>query len=238
MTISSTDILLRILTAVVLGGLIGFERGRTDHPAGLRTHILVALASATFMLVSTQIIFLQNYESSPLVQNYTRSELILADITRIASGVVMGMGFLGAGSILRTGLNVHGLTTAACLWLVSAIGLAAGCGMYLTSAASTLGGLAVLVGLGYLENQLRTRVKRIVTVDFTTGSEAREELLALAKELHADLARFDFAHNLKSDHSRILAELDFKTPQEADELYSRLEKLSGVIRIKIHTPRM
>ncbi len=117
MVISPVEMTLRLAAAVILGAAIGYEREITGRPAGLRTHLIIALASATFMLVSTQFVFFQHY---------TKGNPIAVDTSRIAASVVTGVGFLGAGAILRTGIGVQGLTTAASLWLVAALGIAAG----------------------------------------------------------------------------------------------------------------
>ena len=87
-------------TGLGLGAAIGYERERTGHPAGLRTHLLVSLASTTFMLVSTQFVYFQSYG---------KDDLIAVDTSRIAASVVSGVGFLGAGAILRTGISIQGL---------------------------------------------------------------------------------------------------------------------------------
>src|SRR5439155_7934576 len=108
MVTPSLELLLRMGAGMVFGGLIGYERERTGHPAGLRTHLIVSLASATFMVVSTQFVYFQSYG---------KDDLIAVDTSRIAASVVSGVGFLGAGAILRTGISIQGLTTAASLWL-------------------------------------------------------------------------------------------------------------------------
>lgn len=125
----------RIVTATVLGGLIGYERDRHGRPAGLRTHMIVALASATFMAVSTYFVEYQNYPLHSLVN---------VDVSRIAASIVTGIGFLGGGAIMRTGVSVQGLTTAAGLWLVGAIGMSAGGGMYVVAVFATVLGLLAL----------------------------------------------------------------------------------------------
>src|ERR1700729_3516164 len=129
MVTPTIEMLLRMGTGLGLGAAIGYERERTGHPAGLRTHLLVSLASTTFMLVSTQFVF---------YQLYGKDDLIAVDTSRIAASVVSGVGFLGAGAILRTGLGVQGLTTAASLWLVASVGLAAGGGMYQEAGVATM----------------------------------------------------------------------------------------------------
>lgn len=107
---------LRVVVAAVLGGIIGFEREKENKPAGLRTHILVSMGCALFMLVSIY---------SPLL-----TESFASDPTRIAAQIVTGIGFLGAGSIIRARGSVYGLTTAASIWTVAAIGMAVGSGFY------------------------------------------------------------------------------------------------------------
>lgn len=112
--ISYQEALIRLLLAVLVGGIVGYQREKHERPAGLRTHILVALGSTLVMLVSAYGFLGQNF----------------ADPTRIASQVVVGVGFLGAGTIIRQGSLVIGLTTAASLWTTAAAGLALGLGWY------------------------------------------------------------------------------------------------------------
>jgi len=121
------DIILRLLLAAALGAGIGYQRERANKPAGLRTHILISLGSALFTVIS---IFGFNGTVDP---------------SRVAAGVVAGIGFIGAGVILRgvRGEHVVGLTTAASIWAVAAIGMAAGVGMYLIATIVTV--IAVLV---------------------------------------------------------------------------------------------
>ena len=118
---NTLELLLRIVLAGALGAAIGYERDLHRRPAGLRTHMLVAMASAAFMVISTAFSFHQDYEGH---------ELVKVDASRIASEVVSGAGFIAGGAILRSGPTVQGLTTAAGMWLVTAIGLASGAGMF------------------------------------------------------------------------------------------------------------
>jgi putative Mg2+ transporter-C (MgtC) family protein len=129
------ELILRIFVAALLGGLIGLEREYRSKEAGFRTHFLVAMGSALFMVVSA-------YGFSDSMNN----ELQRWDVSRVASQVVSGIGFIGAGTIIfrKTENMVSGLTTAAGVWVVAAIGLACGGGMYKVAVASTL---LVLVGL-------------------------------------------------------------------------------------------
>ena len=113
------EMVLKLVMATLFGGVVGYERELSDKPAGLRTHILVCLGSALFTLAS---LFGFGQGSDP---------------ARVAAQVVTGVGFLGAGTILRTGATVRGLTTAASIWAVAAVGVAVGVGMYLLAVVST-----------------------------------------------------------------------------------------------------
>lgn len=128
--ISDGELALRLLLALALGGLVGLERELRDQPAGFRTHMLVAAGSCLFTLVSAY-----GFES---FARQSSTEAVRADVTRIASQVVVGIGFLGGGAILRSGQTIRGLTTAASLWVTAACGLAVGAGM-LRLAALTAG---------------------------------------------------------------------------------------------------
>ena len=149
------ELLARLLVGTLLAAVIGYERHVHGRPAGLRPHLLVGLASTTFMLVSTQFVYFQHY---------TKDDLISVDPSRIAASVVTGVGFLGGGAILRTGLNVQGLTTAAGLWLVAAIGLSAGAGMYAICVASTVLGVVALTVLRRFEHKEDIGLGRKVTL--------------------------------------------------------------------------
>lgn len=134
----ATVVLLRLSLAAVLGGIIGYERERRGKDAGLRTHILVALGSAIFVLVPVT------------------SAMTSADTSRVMQGIISGIGFLGAGAILKQKNDqaVQGLTTAASIWVAAAIGVSAGYGSEATAVASTLVALFVLTVLGRIEKKV------------------------------------------------------------------------------------
>ena len=126
-----TRLCLRLLVAVVLGGVLGYERERTGAAAGFRTHMLVALGSALFVLVPLQ------------------AGTEIGDISRVLQGVIAGIGFLGAGAIMKSSddQEIRGLTTAASIWLTAAVGIAAGMGREATAVVSTLFALMILLAL-------------------------------------------------------------------------------------------
>lgn len=146
--ISNLDIILRLAISAVLGGIVGFERQRRSKAAGLRTHILVSLGSCLLMIVSINVALLLFYQHK-----------IHIDAERIAAQVVSGIGFLGAGMILANekGLTIHGLTTAANLWVVAAIGLATGAGLWVAATVTTLLVYLTLAFLAKLESYIKTK---------------------------------------------------------------------------------
>ena len=149
--ISETDIVMRLAVAALLGSLIGFERERLLWSAGIRTHMLVSVGACLFMLVSAY-----------GFQHATQMPHVVLDPSRIAAQVVSGIGFLGAGSILLRGHSVRGMTTAASIWSVAALGLASGGGMYFAAGVSTAIILLILAGLKPLEEAYRARVQSCI----------------------------------------------------------------------------
>ncbi|MHC4718347.1 MAG: MgtC/SapB family protein [Planctomycetota bacterium] len=149
------EMVLRLLLAALLGAAIGLERGLHGRSAGLRTHLLVTLGAALAMAVSLGFGELYGGGASPGIR---------VDPARVAYGVMGGIGFIGAGTIIHFGAGIRGLTTAASLWCAAAIGLAAGLGMYVTAIIATLVVLFALAVLDFLERLLPGRVGRSITL--------------------------------------------------------------------------
>jgi len=144
---TQADLILRLLLAATLAGMLGLERELTDQPAGFRTHILVGLGSALFSIISA-------YGFQPIVGASPRATAT-ADISRVASQIVVGIGFLGGGAILKYGASIRGLTTAANLWITAAIGTAIGVGVLVQASATAAIALSALAGLRPLRTLLR-----------------------------------------------------------------------------------
>lgn len=159
------DTLLRLLLAAVLGSLIGFERERLLWAAGIRTHMLVCVGACLFMIVSA-------YGFSSVIGQH-----IVLDPSRVAAQVVSGIGFLGAGAILARNEIVKGLTTAASIWTVAAIGLAVGGGLYFAAGVSTAVILGILAGVKPLEEMYRARNQSCRMVIETTHGGLTPELV-------------------------------------------------------------
>ena len=144
---SDVQIFMRLLAALALGGLIGLERQLSRRHAGLRTHILVSLGSCLIMLTSLHVFDIYKNQAN-------------IDPSRIAAGVITGIGFLGAGAIIREPERIRGLTTAASLWVAAGIGLACGIGFYSAALFSTVLTLSALVFLRKLEDKVLTKEEK------------------------------------------------------------------------------
>jgi putative Mg2+ transporter-C (MgtC) family protein len=211
------ELLGRLGLAILLGGVVGAERTLADQPAGLRTHVLLTLGACLFTLVSAY-----GFEApagSPP-----------ADPTRIAAQIVSGIGFLGGGAILRQGLNVRGLTTAASIWATASIGVAVGAGMYVISVGATMLILLSLAGLKFPRNLLR-RV-----------SVSREELVirggkGFRLETVTDLAKADgvTVRRLESerdgDEERVLLAVRIPAGYPTERFLAKLNELPGVLGV-------
>ena len=169
-------VLLRLALAAVLGGAVGIERELREREAGLRTHLLVSVGAALFTLVSA-------YGFHDFL--VSSGVLVRTDPTRIAAQIVTGVGFLGAGAIIRQGLSVRGLTTAATLWLVAAIGMACGAGYYSGAVITTAGALLTLGPLRYVAfhsiDRFRPQVDRLL-VEIPAGGSPGAVVEAIERQ--------------------------------------------------------
>ncbi|RJQ27840.1 MAG: MgtC/SapB family protein [Peptococcaceae bacterium] len=213
------EIIIRLVLAVALGGFIGLERerlhvGAGTYSAGFRTHILVCVGAAVSMLVSEWL----HYEFK-------------SDAARVAAQVISGIGFLGAGAIMREGLLIRGLTTAASLWVVAAVGLAAGSGLYLVATFSTLLVLFALVILGTLEGFVRDR-RKFDVIDIVV--ENRPDQISLIGSVLGMTSVKKIEVNNMDEDGKALVEVCLKLSPELNmvELVQRLAALPGVQRVE------
>ena len=166
---SNAELVLRLLLAAFLGGLVGLERDLADHPAGLRTHIAVAVGSALFVIAGA-------YGWGDFLTDRESTNITIG-VDRVASNIVTGIGFLGGGAILKYGANIKGLTTAASLWVTSAVGLASGLGSYVLVVAATIVTLLSLVALRLPERWIRRNLavdRETLIVRLADGADVPE----------------------------------------------------------------
>lgn len=217
--------IVRLIVAAVLGGIVGIERGSGDRPAGFRTHILVCVGSALFMLVSI-------YGIDGI---QTDNPEVRRDSARIAAQVVSGIGFLGAGTILHEGLTIRGLTTAASLWIVSAIGLAVGSGMYILSAVATVITMITLVTFHSWEKHFAgssRSERRFVRVIINNRVGAITDVTGYLSSKGIKVKTL----NVKTDskENRLVLELYLKVEKSVEniEIIRGLQSIPGVVALE------
>jgi putative Mg2+ transporter-C (MgtC) family protein len=223
--ITHAEMIVRIVAGTVLGGVIGYERDRHGRPVGLRTHLIVAMASATFMVISTEFVYYQHYRANDLVE---------VDASRIAASVVSGIGFLAGGAILRTGLSVQGLTTAAGLWLVTAIGMCAGSGMFVESGVVTALGILALTIVRRFEDKDDNVVRRRLTVVLAEDTGAATRVLAALTAIGAVASEVEYKRSL-GETRLVEIVLDVRLPASAGvpKLVEAVEVLEGIRQIHV-----
>ena len=211
--------LLRLLLITVLAGCIGYERERHGRAAGLRTHILVGVGSCLIMLTAMDLM-------------ERLAGRVTVDPTRLAAQVVSGIGFLGAGTILRFRASVRGLTTAASLWAVAAIGLAVGSGFAFGATTATIIVLVALFGFSRLERRLRKDWYRTLVIESRGSSEDLVRLRAVLSEYDVEIRDFNVRRTDQPEVSRL--ELDLKLLSGADEepILRAVEHLEGMHRAR------
>jgi putative Mg2+ transporter-C (MgtC) family protein len=213
----------KLLLAILLGGAIGLEREFRGRPAGLRTHILVCLGSTIIMIASQRMA-----EVSPVLSPVSR---ITVDPGRIAAGIVTGIGFLGAGAIIRIGDLIRGLTTAGCIWFVAALGISIGQGWHFLAIVSTLLALGALLVLSRAERRIQPIVYRCVGVIVSLAQAESIEKTCRAllgeRKIHVQ----DIANKFSVDEGR--AEITFKIRArhqlQSGEVLRVIAALPGVI---------
>jgi putative Mg2+ transporter-C (MgtC) family protein len=226
MTVTADDfeMLARLLAALFCGALIGYERSFHGRPAGFRTHALVCTASSLLMLVTV-------YEAHWMGR---ASGLVQIDPTRMAQGIMTGIGFLGAGVIIKEGLSVRGLTTAASIWITSAIGILAGIGFYFPMAVSVLLTLGVLSFFRWIERRMPAHVYYYFAIRLAPGTLMTEAALRELVGSHG-FSMANFSYRLDSPgrvrrHSMVLRSADGAA---AGRLAVTLEKTDTVLEFRI-----
>ena len=220
--ISELEIVLRLGLAAILGMVVGYERERQNQPAGLRTHTILAIGSCLAMTISINLAM----QFQPLVPN--------GDPARLAAQVVSGIGFLGAGAILRYGTNVKGLTTATSLWTIAIVGLAVGAGHYFASIATTVALLVVLVLLNILEKKL---IRVYTTVSVSVTATNRPDLVEALHLVFKTLKKKVISTGVEMDlaQNTIIVNLVVKAIEDEslEDIRSAVSALPGVKSFKI-----
>lgn len=217
-------VLLRILLAALAGAIIGIEREKHGRPAGLRTHLLVSVGACLMMVIS---------EAFYLKYGHLRMEdVVRVDPSRVAAQIVTGIGFLGAGVIIKEGITVRGLTTAASLWVIAGIGMAFGMGLLVPAAMGTAVAMFSLLVLKKLEPLIKKdRYLRL----FVTADSRRDiypELEAVFRDMKLLISNLESELDLPSSEVRYGFTLTQHTQRIGRELTSRIAILEGVKNIR------
>lgn len=224
MGVENYEMVLRMLAAVVAGGLIGFERNYHGRPAGFRTHTLVCAASSLLMLVTV-------YEAHWMPKSVA---LVQIDPTRMAQGIMTGIGFLGAGAIIKEGLSVRGLTTAASIWITAAIGILAGIGFYFPLVVAVVLTVGVLSFFRWIESHMPSQAYYHFDVRFARASDISERKLREMVEGHG-FSIANFSYRLDGEgrtrrHTMVIRSAD---RSGAGRLSETLEGVDAVIEYRI-----
>jgi putative Mg2+ transporter-C (MgtC) family protein len=205
------EIAFRMVAALLAGGLIGLERSHRGRPAGFRTHALVCLASSLLMLVTV-------YEPHWMVRVSPVTNMVL-DPTRMAQGIMTGIGFLGAGAIIKEGFTVRGLTTAASIWITAALGVLIGIGFWYAATVGTVLALGTLSVFRWVEARLPTETYANFMVRFKRGSAISEtdlrklmgehgfSLHQMSYRLHGEMELLEYRTVLRTMQSANLQKL-------------------------------
>jgi putative Mg2+ transporter-C (MgtC) family protein len=223
--IKDADILLRIIFAIILGSAIGLEREITNKSAGLRTQIMVCLGACIFTILSI-------YGFSTAVTLYP-----LGDPARVAAQIITGIGFIGAGTVLRQGLTITGLTTASTLWIVAAIGMACGCGKISLAVASTVLAVAILVLIRVFEMKImphNAKHLRKIKISFICDYEEYEDIYKKIMELFPEI--IDFNHKtIDEDGNKLKLNIKIMSSEKSPvmQVYKRLEDVKNLQSVSV-----
>ncbi|MDH6303811.1 putative Mg2+ transporter-C (MgtC) family protein [Parabacteroides sp. PF5-5] len=224
--LNSTEItpytaLARLLISCFLGAIIGIERQFRRRDAGMRTFTLICVGSTAAMLISIWI-----------PQTYTN--FLNGDPGRIAAQVLTGIGFLGAGAIIQSHGSVHGLTTAACIWVMAVIGLAVGAGMFLPAGITTLVALFILLSLERVEKRMYLDgVNKIMTITCSTSTPDFKEIRRILVKNNVFIVSVSYDNIYEKDMAIVTYKVNLKSISSYTELFSEIRSLGYISQIKL-----
>jgi putative Mg2+ transporter-C (MgtC) family protein len=218
--VSNYEILFRLFLAAVLGAVVGLEREVHGRPAGIRTYLLLCMGSALIMVVS-ELLFVK-YEAKGL------ADILRADPARIAAQAITGIGFLGAGVILRYKDTIRGLTTAAAIWVACAVGLAIGAGFYLFGSAVTGFTLVSLVGIKALERHLKKDWYKEMTVVARDEAGQLNRIQEIIVKNEFEIVNFGLKKDLERHEVRASFLLRVRTVHPSRQVLQEIFAVDGV----------
>jgi putative Mg2+ transporter-C (MgtC) family protein len=222
--LTSSEIIIRLLLGTLFGGVIGFERQVHGRPAGFRTHILVSIAAVLIMLVSESYQYLSSIDPS----------YIRIDPGRIAAGALAGVGFIGAGVVLKAGLSIQGLTTAACIWVVSAIGLAIGSGLYLAGSVTFVITIFSLAFLRIVEKKMPKLAYRFLTITADLNAD-EDQITSIIRKTDLSIVNIDYEQCTDSGIIIFYITVSFYRYRTFKTLINELSALNFIKKVCIKT---
>jgi putative Mg2+ transporter-C (MgtC) family protein len=218
------EIVIRLFIGALIGGIIGFEREIHGRAAGFRTQLIVCIASVLIMIVSENYYFhIGELDSS-----------LRIDPARISAGALIGIGFLGAGVIIKSGYAVRGLTTAASIWIVSAIGLAIGSGLYLAGTATAILTVIALMALRVVEKRIKGLRFKSITVTTPVMEDAEETIASIITKYNFNIHALDYEKNKSTGEFKYHFTISTRNRWDIKQLFLELSALEFINSIKIY----
>lgn len=220
-TITPYTATVRLFFSFILGAIIGIERQMRRRDAGMRTFTLICMGSAAAMLISIWI-------------PQTYPNFLNGDPGRIAAQVLTGIGFLGAGAIIQSHGSVHGLTTAACIWVMAVIGLAAGAGMFEAASIATGFALLILLSLERLERRMFLNgVNKILTISCSTSTPDWKAIRKILESNKVFIVSVSYENNYDKDTAVVTYKVNVKSISSYSDLFNEIRKLGYISQIRV-----
>ncbi len=214
------DIFLPCILALIFGGIIGLQREKAERPAGLRTHALVCLGSTVFTLIS--------YLGFSSIGSGT------IDPSRIAAGIVTGIGFIGAGAIFRQGSLIRGVTTAASIWIVASIGMALGVKLYYLALLVTIFGFLTLSILKYIEDKMLKLPNYLVKITTPENFTNLEKIIELLKKMSVNIKSKKYKFDSENNKKIFSINLYSRDSEFSTKIIKELSKFKEIEEINIY----
>ncbi len=212
---------VRLTVSFVLGAIVGIERQLRRRDAGMRTFALICMGSAAAMIISIWV-------------PQTYPNFLNGDPGRIAAQVLTGIGFLGAGAIIQSHGSIHGLTTAACIWVMAVIGLAAGAGMYIPAIITTFFTLLVLISLERLEKRLFLNgVNKILTIHCNTSTPEWKGIRKILEKHKVFIVSVSYDSNYEKNTAIVTYKVNVKSISSYTELFGEIRTLGYISQIRL-----
>jgi putative Mg2+ transporter-C (MgtC) family protein len=228
------ETIFRLILGAFIGGIIGFEREVHGRAAGFRTQLIVCVASVLIMIVSENYYFIL----PPYYDTLFNTESVLRiDPGRIASGAIIGIGFLGAGVIVKSGFTIRGLTTAASLWIVSVIGLAIGGGLYLEGISTALLTVIALVILRKIEKGVKILVHKTISISAQFTDNLEEAITALFSDCGIQVLSVDYEKNTSTRELIYHFHISTRNKKVFKEILQKLDSIKNIKKIIINNYR-